>query len=309
MPRFSAYGLTIESALPLPLPPAAAAGEPDLVFGAGPLGDADDYPVSFANWHAGPCCSMVDFPGIGRIRAADGTRLVYDCAAGLDPSRIASVVMGTGLAALLMQRGLVPVHASSVLTRHGALMVMGRSGVGKSTLLGGLRAHGLAMLADDVTALAADGHGEALAIPAFPASRLWEDALARLGEDAAPLTRVRDDVRKYYLPVERFHPDPVPVRWIIHLAVHNRPWPELVPVPAAERLPLLSRFIFRKRYVDAMGLRRAMFPVVARACDQAVMLRLNRPVEGCEPDDLARFALDALAELAPGEAPPAPARA
>jgi len=56
---------------------------------------------------------------------------------------------------------------------------MGRSGVGKSTLLGAFLQRGYAMLADDKAAIVVDGDVP-LALPGYPLIRLAEDAVNEL---------------------------------------------------------------------------------------------------------------------------------
>ena len=83
---------------------------------------------------------------------------------------------GTVWAALLLQRGIVPFHASAVEFEAGAVLFLGRSGAGKSSLLGALLKRGRAMLADDVAGVVLDAGGRPVALPAYPACgcvRTW----------------------------------------------------------------------------------------------------------------------------------------
>lgn len=72
------------------------------------------------------------------------------------------------LPALLRQRGLLVLHANGAVIGHGAVLIAGDSGAGKSTTLAALLARRCQMLSDDVSVLrlAADATIEALPGPA-----------------------------------------------------------------------------------------------------------------------------------------------
>jgi hypothetical protein len=80
------------------------------------------------------------------------------------------------------------LHAGSVLTPHGAIAFLGRSGVGKSTLTASLARAGWPLVADDFL-LVRDAVDELLAVPSYPGLRLWEDTATHLfsDEDLAPV--------------------------------------------------------------------------------------------------------------------------
>lgn len=292
MPSYKAYGLTIRSDLGLPALPQADASKSDIEILASHIGANAGGRTKFRNWEAEPGRYLGHFHGIGRFLVTGGNRIEYDRDSSADDSQVASILLGSALAAVLMQRQLIPLHCCSVLTETGAVLVIGRSGAGKSTLLGGLMSLGLPMMADDVTALDIDANGTPVAIPAFPASRLWLDSLTRLGHDSAGLDQVRTDMEKFYLPVDAFHAHPAPVRAIVHLVPTSSGPATIEPIEPAMRLETLSTFIFRKNFIDGLDLRRFAFDRVARTVNQTTMLRARRPSGPVDPTDMARSILE-----------------
>lgn len=294
MPTYSAYGLVIRSDIPLPaLAEVDARGfDIDITAAAIPLNSGGEN--KFRNWEAEPNRFLSHFFNVGRILVTDGNAIAYDREGGVDDSQIISLLLGTGLAAAMMQRRMLPIHSCAVLTDKGVVMVMGRSGAGKSTMLGGLLELGLPMLADDVTGLDIGADGRPMAIAGFPAMRLWEDSLTKLGQKSDGLPKVRNDLNKYYLPVANFHPDPEPIRCIVHLTASNEAETRIEEIDPARRLEVLSRFIFRKNFIDGLGLRRFAFERVAHTVNNVRMLRVTRPAADVKPQQLARYMLDRI---------------
>jgi hypothetical protein len=73
---------------------------------------------------------------------------------------------------VLSRRERIVLHASAVLTKHGVIAFVGKSGQGKSTLAASLAREGCALVSDDCLVLRAENGGW-MAIPSYPGVRLW----------------------------------------------------------------------------------------------------------------------------------------
>lgn len=140
--------------------------------------------------HDGPAAQHLDLGSWGRLAvAADGSLVdARELAAGLAPALLEEVVLGPGLVLALAAHGVWCLHGSAIGADGGAVVFLGESGRGKSTLAARLHEDGFRRLADDVTPveLTADG-GEAL--PAFPQLKL--PAAAQPGAAALPRLPLR----------------------------------------------------------------------------------------------------------------------
>jgi hypothetical protein len=97
-------------------------------------------------------------------------------------------LLGPVFGLLLRLKGVVCLHASSVVIADQAVVIAGPEGAGKSTTAAGFAKQGFAVLSDDIAAIKND-HGDSYeAIPAYPRLNLWPASVKLLygGEDALP---------------------------------------------------------------------------------------------------------------------------
>ena len=187
--HYRAYGLAIASAVPLPqlAPTAPAAADLTIEFGA--VGGERLSLPGFRRW---------EIRNQFRYVVEEGSRIVIDRLPGSTDEDISDLVMSRVLTAAIYQRGLLPLHASAVMTERGIVALCGPSGVGKSTLAGVLAARGGVVIADDMLVLGEQGdvagHGAV-------GLKLSVPALARLGRTADGLALSNSVEHKFFLPV------------------------------------------------------------------------------------------------------------
>jgi hypothetical protein len=123
---------------------------------------------------------------VGTIEVCAGREIVVTPAPAAKLDLLPLYITGTAMAWILWQRGLLPLHASSMSINGRAAVFLGSSGQGKSTTAAALHARGHAILVDDVTPvdLAMD---VPMVHPGFPMLKLESDAVARLGLDIRAL--------------------------------------------------------------------------------------------------------------------------
>jgi hypothetical protein len=90
---------------------------------------------------------------------------------------------------VLSRRGRLSLHASAVVTPNGAVIFVGKSGLGKSTLAAYLAHQGFPVLCDDFVVLNQQ-RAHTLVVPSYPGIRLWPDALSTLFDHGVHTTPV-----------------------------------------------------------------------------------------------------------------------
>ena len=290
--RYAAFALGFQSAWPLPFAPLPAGADVDVVVRTGevptalPAGAADH-----ETWQAEPGTLLLRAPGVARFLVRCG-REVAVAPEGGSAAAIGGVLSGPVVAALLKQRGVTTLHAAAVaLPTGGAALLLGRSALGKSSLAAALLDRGCRVLADDITAVVQRG-GEICVLPAFGALRLWPDAIAKLGWQARPRSRVSDAVEKYLVPVpEAFAAEPEVVRLCLRLLDARGPEagpPVLTPRNQTASFRTLQRFVYRKHVPTAAAARQQSFRVLAAVAQRTPMFQAERP--------LFRFPVQELAD-------------
>ncbi len=298
---YRAFGLTIRSTLPLaPIPICAnepeVASPPDVTIDFGsvdPAAFGDG--LRLRNWAGRPGALLFKAFEIGHFLIEDGTRITIDPHPAANLADLLSITLGTGITAMLQQRAILPLHANAIATDRGAVLTMGRSGAGKSTLLGALVAAGCTMIADDVTGVAFDETTDVpMAIPAFPAMRLWKDSLRLLGAEERVVQRVRENIEKFYLPVDRFHAEPMPIRMIVLLNSRNDVDHAPREIPVAQRVDAIYRSIHRKNFLKGLQFQQRAFAMAIRLAQTVEMVAMARPVTGASPHVMAQTVLALL---------------
>lgn len=174
-----AYGLTIDSALPLRGLQTVGETAEAVVDVVVERGRVEEVPGN-GSWHRfGPGRACLAWEGTCAIAIESGRRVVVD-AITADLDLVDQVLLGPAMALLLQQRGLYPLHASAVQIGSTAVVFAGDSGAGKSSIGLALRQRGHRILADDIGAL--ECRSGTTSLWQGPGSiRSWPDALTSIG--------------------------------------------------------------------------------------------------------------------------------
>lgn len=178
----------------------------------------------------------------GKFHMKQGREIVVDLAPGADPSLLRVLLAGRMMAFLLRQRGWLPLHTSGVMLRGKAVLFLGASGAGKSTVAAAFHARGHQVITDDVGPVRVTPDGECILCPAGSLLRLRDDSRAVLG-GTGPEGAFQWDKHVFDLSGDR-RVDLAPVRLIYVLADGESLRQELIrPLDAAT---MLSRTSFIK---------------------------------------------------------------
>ena len=209
------------------------------------------------------------------------------------------------MAAILYQRGILPLHASAVVLAAGAVAFLGPSGLGKSSLATAFVKDGEALITDDVLAVRLDERGAPLAFPGASGLRIppktWEllgsAGLRKIGEDP--------DGKLLAVPEAGVAREPLPLRAVFLLERGDSL--AAVPMSGLELLGRLRRLVARPQIPKALGAESTVFGILSPITEQVPAWRLRRPEQGwtvpaCQ--QLVRGCLASprpLLSIAPGE--------
>jgi hypothetical protein len=142
--------------------------------------------------------------GTARFLIADGKFIRVAPVEGHEPSWLRITLLSGALGILLHQRGLLPLHASAVISGDICIGFGGNSGAGKSTLAAGLSKQGLKLLTEDKLVVRRTATGW-MAWPGIPFLHLSTLSAQHGGLSAMTQTSTSPRAAKYiYLDRVRF---------------------------------------------------------------------------------------------------------
>jgi hypothetical protein len=220
---YFAYGLRIRSAVPLPELVAFEGAEADAIIRTGAIDWRPDK-YDAARWFEVTAEGVyLSWEGVGKFLVSRGREITMDPCQGAEQRLLRLPLLGTALALLLHQRGLLVLHASAIDVRGRGVAFLGSKGRGKSTMAAALYARGHRLLSDDIVAIDEDESGCPQVLPGFPQFKLWPQAAASsLGDDPALLPELARGLdKRARRAADRFSLGPVPLANLYALAEGN----------------------------------------------------------------------------------------
>jgi hypothetical protein len=288
--HYEIYGLRMASEIELPEMWSADGAVPlspdvEIKLGEAPheingVGDgAGEYVVGAAG-------ILFDMPDIGRFWAVGGHTLVVDPAPGANINLVRLFILGSGLAAVLHQRGAFPLHASAIAHAGKCFAFLGASGAGKSTLASMLSQRGFPIVSDDVliVSVPTSGTGEAVTAPGIPVLKLWPESAAISGFEDFGAPYEAPGVGKHRISVaDVFSRQTLPIVRLYGLEWHDGAdrTPEIVALGGFDAIKLMRANVYRNNLIQAMN-REAAFVGFASA-----LLRSAQPFAFRREQDFA----------------------
>lgn len=252
------------------------------------------FSTKFANWQASEDSFFLQVENIANYLVRNGNEIRIQANPSAEKEDITAFLISSAFAALLQQRKLLTLHASAVATERGAVLFVGRSGVGKSTTLTAMVKRGYPMIADDVAAIKFDSVDDPRIISAFPITRLRENALDQLGISTTVHKQVRTSLDKYLVPVESFEANNQSIRAIFILDIHESLKLETKRLSPTDSFFWLSYFTFRKRYYDGLGLEKLHFKMITELIASTPVHQIKRPDSSYTLDELLNAVIQEL---------------
>lgn len=216
-------------------------------------------------------------PGVARYWARAGREIVAQPEPGAEARAVRLFLLGSAWGALCYQRGLLAIHASVVQLGAGAVAFCGVTGAGKSSLAAWLVRQGRTLISDDLCRFDLPPSGPPRVWPGLPRLKLWQTALAALGQTSDGLERdlLRED--KYHLPSAlEAQAGTWPVRAVCLLEWGAEPQlTRLTGAAAVRRFVALGAY--RGEWLEPMGRLAAYWEQCAEVARRVPVLQLRRP--------------------------------
>jgi hypothetical protein len=287
---YQAYQLTIHADFPIP---EFSAGDKDapadviIHYGAAPSA-LENVTGRGVVYQATANQFLLQLNDVARYLVQNGNEIIIEPAANSLESDVRVFLLGSGIGALLHQRGLLVMHAGAVHTDQGAVLFTGPSGIGKSTVLGELMRRGCKMMVDDVCAVTLNPAGIPLVLPGYPRTRLWSDAAHKLEQDIRSMERTRPSLEKYERQAsEQFWDQPAPLHRIYLLTTTNLNELKLERLPRIQTFSIILHNTYRQQFLDGLEMRSPHFGLAAAVAKATGVTRVTRPVHTFQLTELA----------------------
>lgn len=294
MIRYSAYGLSIESDIPLPelCLSNSNVDHPDVRVVSKELvaGEAPDNRLYYRP--SGADRVIILWPGLGLLEALGGQTLNYLPPATDTPRLVWRLFLACqGLGVILQQRGQLVLHASAVAHEGKVALFIGTHGAGKSTMAAAACASGWQLLSDDVTTVTPVAPGF-LVQPAFGSMRIKRAIRSHFSLDAPVEGELIEGTHKVLCNMSsRFQTQPLPLGRIYVL--NNHPELEILAPPPLEQFFHLTAHTYGNALTKYLGKSETHFQQCSTLVRSGMVRILRRPLQmSAIPDVLAAVARD-----------------
>ena len=288
---YSAFGLNIKSFLHMPELREAvfSDSETDLIIGEAtfpvPAG-VEEHGIYFNDEEI-----IFSVPGTAVFKMFNGGEIFYTRDPDCSPDKIRLYLLGTCMGAILLQRGILPLHGSALIKNGKAFGIVGHSGAGKSTLASVLMKRGFQFITDDIMAVMMQG-GHPIVQPAYPQQKLWYETLNQLGVDSLGLKPLFERETKFSVPVEKeYTHQPFPLTKIFEIVPVHRGSARLYDVSGLSKFPFIYEHTFRNSLLEKMNKLEWHFSYSADLAKKIKTYQITRPIGVYNAEELADLIL------------------
>lgn len=191
--------------------------------------------------------------------------------------RLRLYILGSCMGALLLQRGILPLHGSAVSINNKAYGIVGDSGAGKSTLAASLVSRGYRILSDDIIPISLFDQ-KPMVTPAYPQQKLWKESLDAFSVDTDQFSSIFDRETKFIVPVSsHYQQEPMVLAGIFELVKGNEEDVVIRPIHKLEKIKKLYDHTFRQFLVERLNIQEWHFQVTTGLAGVTSMYQLQRP--------------------------------
>ena len=220
----------------------------------------------------------VEVRGVARFLASGGSCIRFAPDPAARPEDVRVYLTGAMFGVVLHQRGIVPLHASSVAVDGTGGAFAGASGSGKSTLVAALLERGARFVSDDICAFTPLVDGESRVWPGARRMKLDDAGLAVFDRRGSELEPAGGERGKYHVPVSAgtVGATAVPLSRV-YLLAFGEGAARLEPLAGLEAISALVDETYLLSFAAALGLTSQIFRKVAALSRTLTVKRLIRP--------------------------------
>ncbi|GAB4303355.1 MAG: hypothetical protein Kow0068_25700 [Marinilabiliales bacterium] len=282
---YRAFGLGISSEIELPELISSDSGN-DVIIVTGKTPDKLESPIKTGiRYEAAENQFLLTVDNVARYYVTNGKQIIVEPYNNNDMASIRLFLLGSAFGALIIQRNLIPMHASSVKIKNFAVLFSGISGVGKSTIAAGFYKRNYTVLDDDVSVVNIINDIPNV-VPGYPQIKLWADVLNHFDEMPENLIKVRSNIKKFCYKIKNFDNHQYPIKYIFILQTKNSGNIEIKKLKGIDKFNVLRNNTYRVQFIEGLDKQKVHFKTLEKMARNCKIYTVKRPRTG--------FLLDAL---------------
>lgn len=225
---------------------------------------------------------MFQVPNVATFSIQEGKKISVSPISKDVEDVIRLYILGTCMGAILMQRGIFPLHGSAVAINGKAYAFVGDSGAGKSTIASAILNIGYQFLSDDVVAISlSQDESIPFVTPSYPQQKLWQDSLDILGMESSNFRPIFGRENKYCIPISsQFSSEQVPLAGVFELIKTENNEFKIYPIDSLKRFYTLYYNTYQNCLIQNLGLMDWHFNTTAKIVDKIDIYQIHRPISG-----------------------------
>lgn len=275
---YRSFGLVIKSDIAIPeFIQGSGKSDISIILGEVPdkieaiVDEAVDYKISKTEF-------LFFVENVGKYYVNEGKLIIVEPSEGADKDSVKVYLIGTAIGAALLQRGLLPIHGSSVVFNGHAVIFTGYSGAGKSTICACLRKQGVEFLGDDVSVVTINEAGTPEVQSSFPQQRLCTDTAEKMGYNKNRLQLACKADDKYVISDNiNFKIGSAGLEVIFELSTKQDGEVELTEIKGTEKLKGIINNIYYISILKRLGIKEAYFKQCLAVAKNIKYYKLLRP--------------------------------
>jgi hypothetical protein len=294
---YKAFGLTIKSDIQLSGFTDLQPGDVDVTITSGLVPKAIKDPVNKGVLFSSSSHEfLLKVLNVGSYYVCNGNQIIIEPNPKATPEEISLFLFGTAMGALLHQRGMIPLHASAVNYNNAAILFLGHSGVGKSTLASAFLNKGYKIIADDICAVSVENNNAPFLLPGIPHVKLWADSLKKLNLEKENLIKLREGLDKYRKPLgnNEFEDNLMPISHIFLLGTHNLSAFEIKEIKGIDKFQAIKNNTYRFQFIKKTAWEQEFFTNFIPCLNSIRVYRVKRPTKPFIVDDLVQLIITTM---------------
>ncbi len=223
---------------------------------------------------------------IGKYYVSGGdTIVIHPDHESIESRLLRLFVLTTGMAGILQQRSIIPLHTGSLLIDGKLTLIAGRSGAGKSTTLAGLMNKNYRIFSDDIVVLARGTDNHIHGIASYPMIKLWEQSMQAFEYEDRSFP-IMPGLEKYGLFFhEEFDTSQYPINRVILLKLSDDGRFATNQLTGGCAFEAVVEHIYKPSFFNTPEMRILKFKTITQLLQNTAVYQIARPAN-CAPDEL-----------------------